>query len=134
VARVDPEDDSIRRFVVSCYRYDPDRHERRHVVVAAFDTKREFYACLDEVDADIRARQERGEPVGPNEHVMGVELKPGYRREQQQARLVERALRHGVLPAELENLPRNFGLLRDERRPWWRRLARRLSFWFRTRF
>jgi hypothetical protein len=42
VAEVDPDDDSIRRFIVRHYRYDPDRHERRHVVVAAFDSEREF--------------------------------------------------------------------------------------------
>ena len=76
VARVDPDDDSLRRFVVSVYRYDPDRHERRHVVVAAFDNKREFNACIDEVHAEIEARKERGVPVEPNEHVMGVELEP----------------------------------------------------------
>lgn len=133
---MDPDDDSIRRFVVSCYRYDPDRHERRHVIVAAFDTKREFKACMEEVDADIRGRQERGEPVEPNEHVMGVELKPGDRRKQQDARLAERALDHGVPLAELEKmgLRPNFAVLTDERRPWWRRVARRVSFWFRLRF
>lgn len=131
---MDPDDDSIRRFVVSHYRYDPNRHERRHVIVAAFDTKREFKACMGEVDAEIRARQEHGDPVEPNEHVMGVELEPGYRRKQQQARLVERALKHGVLPAELDKMPRNFALLRDEPQPWWRRLARSVAFWSRLRF
>jgi hypothetical protein len=69
---VDPDDDSIRRYVVSSYRYDPDRHERRHVIVAAFDTKREFKACLADVHAEIEARMERGEPVEPNEHVIQV--------------------------------------------------------------
>jgi hypothetical protein len=135
MGRVDPDDDRIRRFVVSHYRYDHGRHERRHVVVAAFDTKREFKACMEQVDAEIEARRVRNAPVEPNEHVMGVELEPGYRRKQQNARLVERALRHGVLP-DLENLelPSRSWLLRDEFRPWRRRLARRLSFWFRSRF
>ncbi len=129
VARVDPDDDSIRRFVVRHYRYDPDRRERRHVIMAAFDNKREYKACMEETAADIRARRERGEPVGSTEHVTGEVQEPGYRRKQQNARLVERAMRHGVIPAELAKLemPSNVGFLRAERPPWWRRLAGRLS-------
>jgi hypothetical protein len=129
VARVDPENDSIRRFVVRHYRYDPDRHERRHVIVAGFDNKREYKACMEETAAEIRARRERGDPVEPTEHVTGEVQEPGYRRKQQNARLVERAMRHGVMPAELANLemPSNVAFLRAERVPWWRRLAGRLS-------
>jgi hypothetical protein len=33
--RVDPQDDSIRRWVVHHYRYDPHRRERRHVLISA---------------------------------------------------------------------------------------------------
>ena len=62
VARVDPEDDDIRRFIVHHYRYDPQRRERRHVVVAAFDNEREFRACMEGVQAEIRRRREAGEP------------------------------------------------------------------------
>jgi hypothetical protein len=129
VARVDPEDDDIRRFVVRHYRYDPDRHERRHVIVAAFDNEREYRACMERAVAEIRARRERGEPVEPTEHVTGEVQEPGYRRKQQNARLVERAMRHGVRPPELENLemPSNVAFLQAERDPWWRRLAGRLS-------
>jgi hypothetical protein len=65
VARVDPENDGVRRFIVRHYRYDPDRHERRHVVVAAFDNKREFLACLEQVRAEIERRKNRGEHVDP---------------------------------------------------------------------
>jgi hypothetical protein len=126
---VDPENDSIRRFVVRHYRYDPDRHERRHVIVSAFDNKREYKACMEETAAEIRARRERGDPVEPTEHVTGEVQEPGYRRKQQNARLVERAMRHGVMPAELASLemPSNVAFLRGERVPWWRRLASRLS-------
>lgn len=46
VARVDPNDDSIERWSVRWYRYDPDRHERRHVTVAAFDNASEYYECM----------------------------------------------------------------------------------------
>jgi hypothetical protein len=44
MARVDPDDDSRRRYIVKHYRYDPERRERRHVVVAAFDSRREYKA------------------------------------------------------------------------------------------
>jgi hypothetical protein len=33
--------------VVRHYRFDPARRERRHVVVAAFDNKREFEAPIE---------------------------------------------------------------------------------------
>jgi hypothetical protein len=44
MSRVDPEDDSIERFIVRHHRYDPLRRERRHVVVAAFDNEQEYGA------------------------------------------------------------------------------------------
>jgi hypothetical protein len=131
VARVDPEDDSICRFVVRHYRYDPDRHERRHVVVAAFDNKREFAACMEETAAEIRGRRERGEAVDPTEHVTGEVQAPGHRRRQQNARLIERAAEHGVRPANIEDLelPPGVALLGAQRLPW----RRRLHGWFRRR-
>jgi hypothetical protein len=50
MAQVDPADDSIKRFIVRHYRYDPERRERRHVVVAAFDNEPEY---------QVRAPRER---------------------------------------------------------------------------
>jgi len=55
MARVDPDDDK-RRYIVRHYRHDPERHDRRHVVVAAFDSRREFSACLDAISEEIRWR------------------------------------------------------------------------------
>jgi hypothetical protein len=126
---VDPENDSITRFVVHHYRYDPDRHERRHVVVAAFDNRHEFETCLHETASELRARRERGEGVDPSEHVSGVVHESGYHRKQQNARLVQRTLEHGVPPASVEHveLPSSFALLREDRPPWRRRLARWLK-------
>jgi hypothetical protein len=39
---VDPDDDETERYVVRLYAHDPQRHERRHQVVGAFDNKAEF--------------------------------------------------------------------------------------------
>jgi hypothetical protein len=71
VAKVDVGDDSIRRFVVHHYRYDAERHERRHVLVAAFDNRREFKACMAAIRADIERREAAGEPVDRHEHSTG---------------------------------------------------------------
>ena len=63
MAKVDPDDDTIYRWVVQHYRYDPDRRERRHVVVAAFDNPNEFHTDIEERAAQLRARKERGDDV-----------------------------------------------------------------------
>ncbi len=98
MARVDPDDDDIRRFIVRHYRYDPERHERRHVVIAAFDNEHEFNACMKEASAEIDRRKNNGEQVDPAEHVSGIVHEPGYRRRAASRRLVFRALDHGADP------------------------------------
>ena len=50
---VDPDDDSTRRWVLRHYKYDPDRRERRHVTVGAFDTKREFEAAYHRAQNEL---------------------------------------------------------------------------------
>jgi len=115
VARVDPDDDNLRRYIVRHYQYDPARHERRHVVVAAFDSRREFNACLQAVSEEIERRRAAGERVDPVEHVSGVVHDPGSRRRAANGRLVMRALSHGVAPAQwMEDLelPSNTAILR----------------------
>lgn len=42
------QDDATERFVVQHYRYDPDRGQRRHAVVAAFDNDPELMACMQQ--------------------------------------------------------------------------------------
>lgn len=98
VARVDPDDDDVLRLVVQHYRYDPERHERRHVTVAAFDDEEEFLACFHTVSTEIECRKSRGEPVDTREHASGAVLEPGYRRRAANGHLMMRALRHGVRP------------------------------------
>jgi hypothetical protein len=95
VARVDPEDDAIWRFIVCHYRYDPQRRERRYVVVAAFDNEAEYFACVKSIGDEIGWRRERGEPVDPHEHASGVVHEPGYLRRSANGHLVTRAIKHG---------------------------------------
>ena len=115
VATVDADDDSIQRYVVRHYAFDLGRHERRHQVVAAFDNEHEFRALLDSLASDLRCRRASGENVDPQEHYTGVVLEPGYRRRQNDGRLLRKAVeRRAVtdkLLARLE-LPSNLSFVR----------------------
>lgn len=120
VARVDPGDDALRRYVVRHYRYDPERHDRRHVVVAAFDSRREFSACLKEASQEIERRKSAGEHVDPREHVSGVVREPGSGRRSANGRLVRRAISHGVAPGlwlDDLDMPPNVAVLRSRAGP-----------------
>ena len=96
MAQIDPDDDEIRRFLVRRYIYDSARCERRHVVVAAYDSEAEFRAAIDALSAELRRRREAGEDVDLQEHVTGVVLDPGYRRKQQGGRIIKHAVEHGA--------------------------------------
>lgn len=137
VARVDPDDDTVRRYIVHHYRYDPKRHERRHVVVAAFDSRREFDACLNTASEEIERRQAAGEYVDAAEHVSGVVHEPGYARRAANGRLVMRAISHGVAPGpwmdDLE-MPSNIAVFRSRPEPGQRAratLGRLMRRWLR---
>ncbi|HET7386300.1 MAG TPA: hypothetical protein VFJ19_06495 [Nocardioidaceae bacterium] len=107
--RVDPDDDTLERFVVRHYRYDASRHERRHVVVAAFDNRDEFEACLRECSAALAERRESDPDVDPHEHISGTIQSAGHRQLAANGRMLVRAAEHGVVPAQLRGmeLPRN---------------------------
>jgi hypothetical protein len=119
VGRVEPENDSIRRFIVHHYRYDPARRERRHVVVAAYDKEPEFLACVERVGAEIVQRREREERADSREHASGVVHEPGYLRRAANGHLLRRASEHGVagLPFQELELPLNMSVLRADRAP-----------------
>jgi len=117
VARVDPADDSVRRYIVQHYRYDPDRRQRRNVVVAAFDSRREFEACFRATSEHLEGRRAAGDDVDPREHVSGTVREPGGDKRAADGRLLMRAARRGVplgpWADELE-LPSNIGIFRSE--------------------
>ncbi len=96
MALVDPEDDEIERWVVRVYAYDPARHERRHQVIAAFDNEAEFLALVEDRGARLKQHRLAGEQIDPRERLSGVHLEPGYRRRQQNERLIRRAIERGV--------------------------------------
>jgi hypothetical protein len=117
VAEVDPDDDTIARWVVTHYRYDTDRRERRHVVVAAFDNPDEFHADIHARTEQLRVRRESGEDIDGLERITGRTYAAGYRRQQRDAHLLKRAIEHGVAPvlADLD-LPPNISAVQAVRR------------------
>lgn len=114
MAIVDPDDDTVLRHVVRHYRYDPDRHERRHVSVAAYSTEPEFDREMDRRAADLAQRRRDDPDTDPQEHISGVSLEPGYRTLQANGRLLQQMMLHGAydpaVVAELD-LPSNVGVL-----------------------
>jgi hypothetical protein len=96
VAEVDHEDDSIRRCVVRHYAYDPDRHERRHMTVAAFDNEGELLALFGRLSEELRRRRDDGDEVDHREHYSGVVLEAGHSRLQQNGRLIRDAMARGA--------------------------------------
>ena len=78
MAQVDPQDESLDRWIVQRYRYDPERPERRNVTEIAFDNETEFEAYMDE--ARLRLTREKAEGLAePVEHYLGVFHEPGHR-------------------------------------------------------
>jgi hypothetical protein len=113
VARVDVEDDGIRRFVVRHYRYDPGRHERRHVVVGAFDDEAQFHASMESVRLDIERRRDAGRHWDRKEHASGVVYEPGDRRRAATGHLLRTMIEHGVDPLpwiDTDDLPSSVAL------------------------
>ena len=117
VPGVDPDDDTIHRWVVRHYAQDSDRHERRHQVVAAFDNEAEFLRLLRGLNNDLERRRDAGEPVERSEHYSGQMLEPGYRRRQQDGRLLKRLIRRRATISdeliERLELPQGMSLLRS---------------------
>lgn len=89
MTRIDDTDDTLDRFVLRHYRHDAERHERRHVPIAAFDTEAEALNALEAEHADLAARRSRGE-ADEREHFTVIHLPPGYRAEQRARRHASR--------------------------------------------
>lgn len=109
---IDPEDDTLDRWVVRHYRYDPERRERRHVTVAAYDSAREQERALDALAAQVRTDIAAGER-DDREHVTGCGCRLGYAAAQAAAHRVRRAMEHGADPRRAlgeDTLPSNVGI------------------------
>ncbi|MEO8850264.1 MAG: hypothetical protein ABI360_00900 [Allobranchiibius sp.] len=120
MAQVDPGDDEIERFVVHRYAYDPARHERRHMIMAAFDNSGEFDAAIGAETTELRRRRGAGEGVDPKAHISGTVWEPGYHRKQKAGRLIGHAIEHGARLDEktwirlTDGLPSNMAVMSFE--------------------
>ena len=94
---VDPRDDAIWRWVLHHYRFDPERRQRRNVVVAAYDNEAEFDAALATYSQRIRAEIDRG-ARDDAERVSGGTWPPGHHSAQLRGRTLSEAVSHGVDP------------------------------------
>lgn len=100
MSEVDADDDTISRWVIHHYRYDDERHERRNVVVAAFDTEGEFQAEFERLADVVRAEIAAG-TRDRREQISGMQLSPGHLAAQARGHAVKRAIEHGVNPTAL---------------------------------
>ena len=92
MVKVDPTDDTIDRWIVLWYRFDPERHERRHTIVAAFDNPVEMGAEMSRLKHQLRDRKRAGmsEDV---EWISGVHHHVGYKDEMTARRVAWAAFR-----------------------------------------
>jgi hypothetical protein len=98
VAEVDPDDDSVDRYIVRHYAYDPARHERRHQTIVAFDDQMEFEAYIHDANARLRALQAVDRDVDPLEYYSGVVKHTGEDHRQRLRRVAQAAIEHGTQP------------------------------------
>jgi hypothetical protein len=122
VAEVDHNDDTIWRWVIHHYRFDPARRERRNVVVAAYDNESEFQTEFERYTQIIRD-EIAGGTRSSGENLSGVTLEPGYLAAAARGHNARRAIEHGVSPERVLTtgaLPRNMAVLtftKDETSP-----------------
>lgn len=82
---VDFEDDSIDRWCVFHYRFDPERNEVRHVLLKAFSSRREMMKFMKIASAALQKRKEAG-GIPNHEHISGRCLEAGHSRRAHEAR------------------------------------------------
>jgi hypothetical protein len=85
VAEVDPDDDSIVRWAVFCHRIDPSVGYRRHVLLAAFDSRTEMIERIETEHARWEAAKAVGE-ADEREWFSGRKLEIGKRHPRPQPR------------------------------------------------
>ena len=102
-----------RDGVLYHYRFDPERGERRNVVVAAYDDEAEFHSQLARYAAAVTAEIAAG-TRSPRENVSGGEKEAGYQAAHARGRNVGRAIAHGASPRAIMNsgsLPSNMAVI-----------------------
>ncbi len=95
IAKVGPDDDTINRFVIFHYRFDPERNQRRQVAVTAFDNAEEGMAELERLSIELA--QERAAGLAEDREWMSGKMKePGYRERMRRLRRGEEPTSSGL--------------------------------------
>ena len=113
MAEINRKDDTVWRWVIHRYQFDPSRRERRNVVVATYDNEREFQTEFDR-HAQILRNDIAAGARSSRENLGGVVLEPGYLAASARGHNVRRAIEHGVSPGRLlvtGPLPQNMAML-----------------------
>ena len=113
MSEVNPDDDTVRRWLIQHYRFDPSRNQRRNVRVAAYDDESESRSELEKYTQKIRSEIAAGTRSN-RETVSGVTFEPGHLAAQARGHEVRKAIEHGVDPEPFLQdgaLPHNVSLL-----------------------
>ena len=74
---VDINDDSIDRWYVKHYKFDPKRNEVRHVILKAFSNQKAQMEFFELKSKELEERK-KIEDVPKHEHISGGHYAPGY--------------------------------------------------------
>ena len=74
---VDVKDDSLNRWYVSHYKFDPERNELRHVFLKSFSNQKSQLKYFKIANKELQARK-LVEEVSPKEHIRGGHYAPNY--------------------------------------------------------
>ena len=94
MAEVDPDDETTDRWIVRCYRFDEDRRERRHCVVAAYEREQEMLSRMG-VEAERLEERRAAGIADPSEHITGILQRAGHKQHEDERRLQARLSRPG---------------------------------------
>lgn len=97
MSEIDISDDSLTRYVVKHYKFDPSTKHFIHLELMAFDNKKEFEMKISELGKSLKHLQDSHE-VTSKEYIYGAIYKPGHFDQTNQMHLVKRMIRHGVNP------------------------------------
>lgn len=78
MSEVDPNDPTIKSFLVRHHKFDPETNHFRWFVLKAFDNEREMNQLLDSLCSDLEFRRQRGESH-PKEQIAGEIYDPEWR-------------------------------------------------------
>jgi hypothetical protein len=97
MSEIDISDDSLTRYVVKHYKFDPSTKHFIHLELMAFDNKKELEMKISELGKSLKHLQDSHE-VTSKEYIYGAIYKPGHFDQTNQMHLVKRMIRHGVNP------------------------------------